>query len=125
MKDEDFEKKLARTPMREIPPAWRAEILQYAAQPLPPEAPVPAAVSAANVTPPAPVPPPHKGSWRDLLWPSPKAWAALACIWLAIFISNIRIHSAQTPKIAATGAEPLVMRLAQERAFAENQGAGL
>ncbi len=126
MNHDDFEKKLSDTPLRKIPPAWRAEILQYATQPLPPEAPVPATVSAANVTPPVPVPPPHKASWHDLLWPSPLAWAALALIWSGIFISNnINFSSAQTPPVATTGTEPLMTRLAQERTLAENRGSGL
>ncbi len=53
----DFERHLAAQPFRTPPADLRAAIL--------------AATPAA--------------SWRDWLWPSPLAWAALALIWVALY----------------------------------------
>lgn len=55
----DFEQKLARQTFREPPAGLRAEILRTCA-------------GAA----------PAAWTWRDWLWPSPQAWAALAALWL-------------------------------------------
>jgi hypothetical protein len=114
MKNDDFENQLSRTPMRDIPAEWRAEILQAAAHP--------AQIQPAT----APASLPQKSGWRDLLWPCPQAWAALACIWFGIFISsNIGAPSPRSTPVARVSAETLMVRLAQERTLAENRGAGL
>ncbi len=55
----DFEQKLARQTFREPPAGLRAAILR-------------ACAGAA----------PAVWTWRDWLWPSPQAWAALAALWL-------------------------------------------
>lgn len=55
----DFEQKLARQAFREPPAGLRSEILR-------------ACAGAA----------PAAWTWRDWLWPSPQAWAALAALWL-------------------------------------------
>lgn len=64
---DEFEQFLKKQPLRGVPPAWRAEILPAAAQ------------SKA-------VQPTWWGVW---LWPSPAAWAGLACIWIVILVLNV------------------------------------
>jgi hypothetical protein len=56
----DFERKLARQEFRAIPAEWRAEILPSA----------------------APVVKEPRKSWLDWLWPAPRAWGAVAALWL-------------------------------------------
>lgn len=107
MSTEDFEKKLQQARMREIPAAWRGEILDGLRKELEAE--------AARL----------RGSWRDLLWPSPLAWAALACIWCGILISGMGARPAQNRPSAATDADKLMMRLSQERLITENKGPDL
>ena len=71
----DFERKLRDTPMRTPPRGWRAEIL----------AALPANQPAAL-------------RWRAWLWPSPRAWAALAAIWLVLIaIESFTGTPLQTP----------------------------
>lgn len=67
MKTDDFETSFRKPPFRSIPPEWRGEILQ-------------AAQTAAEV----PTPEPRQVWWRELLWPCPKAWAAVAAAWVVI-----------------------------------------
>jgi hypothetical protein len=67
MKPDDFEQRLQRQPMRQIPDEWRDDILA------------------------APRPPPlgSRPSWLSaLLWPCPQAWAGLASVWLLVLAFN-------------------------------------
>jgi hypothetical protein len=79
MKPDDFEQKLSRQPLRQAPPEWRAEILRAAR----------AASAHAAV--------PAKPRLRDylalLLWPSPRAWGALAAAWVVIVAANLAMNS--------------------------------
>src|SRR5215472_15522124 len=78
MNSDDFEKRLQRQPLRQIPPTWRDEILRTVAQ-------------NANRN-----PKPETGNisflsslnskLSTILWPNPKAWAGLAAVWLALFV---------------------------------------
>ena len=75
MNPDDFEESLRRQPLREIPADWRESILPHAI----------AAREAAPVL---------KRSFlatlnhhlSTLLWPHPKAWGALAAVWIAIAV---------------------------------------
>ncbi len=60
----EFERRLAQQPLRQIPVAWRRDLLTRAE-----------AMQRAQ--------PVHAGL-RDWLWPSPLAWAALALIWITL-----------------------------------------
>lgn len=104
MNSDEFEQRLGATPMREIPADWRAQILAKAAPVEEPRA---------------------KGSWRDLLWPSPLAWGALACIWIAILAVDAVSSRSQPQPTATAGAqqpkEIIQMRFAQERSLDENR----
>src|SRR6266404_7085412 len=79
---DDFEQSLQRQQLRQIPPEWRAEILAKTQH------------ATRNIH--------HASFWRaiistlnsqlsTLLWPSPKAWASLAAIWLLLLIVNASI----------------------------------
>ena len=59
----DFERQLGNQPWREVPPAWREEILRQA----------PRAKDPASI-------------WKELLWPSPAIWGAMAAVWL-VFVT--------------------------------------
>ena len=75
----DFEKQLQRQPWRELPRDWRAEIL-----------------GAASVPRPSGLGPVHH-SFGDggspgqgiSTWPSLRAWAGLAAVWLVIFLLHV------------------------------------
>ncbi|HUZ06550.1 MAG TPA: hypothetical protein VMV89_03590 [Candidatus Paceibacterota bacterium] len=72
MKPEDFEQKLQRQPLRQVPGEWRAEILavaEHASRPKPRAS----FLSTLNQ------------QLSTLLWPHPKAWAGLAAVWILIF----------------------------------------
>ena len=75
---DDFEKKLARQPMRPLPPHWREEIL---------------AATRAATSPVAPW-------WREWLWPCPQAWAGMAAVWTLILGLNLAAGQASTPAVA-------------------------
>jgi hypothetical protein len=66
MSTDDFEKTLRRQPLRQIPEEWRAGILR-----------------GANASRPS-TPDRRPSLLASLLWPNPKAWAALAAVWVAI-----------------------------------------
>lgn len=74
----DFEQKLARQNFREPPAGLRAEVLR---------------ACAAE---------PSAWTWRDWLWPSPQAWAALAALWL-VFAA---VQFSERPASAALAAVP-------------------
>ena len=78
MKSNDpFEEHLRRQPLQSIPPAWREEILRAASDAAKPAGPE--------------VSPWRERVWhrlREVLWPAPQAWAALATLWLVMLIVN-------------------------------------
>ena len=76
MKEDDFEERLRRQPLRPIPPEWRAEILEAAR-----------AVASPNRQP-APAP-----WWLEWLWPCPQAWAGLAAVWMLILTLQFQTPS--------------------------------
>jgi len=74
MNPDDFEKRLQRLPMRNVPVEWRGEILDAARRAGDPQ---------------RSIPNPRPGSWwRELLWPCPQAWAGLAAAWVLILGLN-------------------------------------
>lgn len=72
---EQFEDYLRQQPLQGTPPGWRHRILTKAA-------------SSAN----ARTGTGRSRMWSDLcvewMWPKPIAWAALAAVWVAIFVLN-------------------------------------
>lgn len=89
-RDDQFEKRLQRQPLREIPSAWRKEILSVAE-------------CAAGSRHSSPVPR-HTPWWRELFWPCPQAWAGLAAVWLMILGASFA--TGETPAMASRQITP-------------------
>ena len=115
--DSEFEKKLRRLPVKEIPGDWRAEILSAArtARSVP---------HASLVT--------HHG-WLSTLnsqlstffWPHPKAWAGLAAVWVGIVALNFSTRDKSVmvvKKISPPSAEVIVELRKQQKLYAELMG---
>lgn len=100
--DEQFEKRLSRQSVKSVPPVWRAEILSDAKR-------AADSVHASRIT--------HHG-WlatltpqlSALLWPHPRAWAALGAVWVLIVAASfltrddnvanlVRHDTASTPRM--------------------------
>ncbi|MCX7010899.1 MAG: hypothetical protein NTY53_27280 [Kiritimatiellaeota bacterium] len=92
----EFEKKLMEQPLRQTPPAWRAEILREART---------AAVQPSSVV----------TGWRSWLWPAPKAWAALAACWLVLLAVNAFNQTKQMVRVASTDSKAIKLALAEKR----------
>jgi hypothetical protein len=109
----EFEQKISRQPLKRIPREWRAEIL--------------AATKSVSV-------PGRKefdaeakmiSWWRELFWPHPKAWGALAAVWIFIFIVNFSTRDkspAVAEKISPPSPEVAVELKKQQLLFAELMG---
>ena len=112
--NDDFEKRLQRQPLRQIPAEWREEILSVAR-------------AEQNIR--------HSSfvirhSWLSgirhkvsaLLWPHPRAWAGLAAVWVVIFV--LHFTSLDTTQMVASKSAPpspeLIAALkSQEKLLAE------
>jgi hypothetical protein len=115
MGGDDFEKRLQRQPLRQVPAAWRAEILSAATQAARPHA---ASVSLFSTL---------SSQLSTLLWPRPLAWAGLAAVWLIIL--GLNLASRQTAPRLAKQNLPLPPQVfmafqEQERVLAEIVGPG-
>jgi hypothetical protein len=88
---EQFEQRLSRQTLKEIPAGWRAEILTLAreAQAARHATPVTRHSLLSTIN--------HQLS--TLLWPHPKAWAGLAAVWIFIFALNFSMRD-KTPMVA-------------------------
>ncbi len=110
---ENFEQRIKRQSLRQIPGEWRAEIL-----------------SAANAAQPSRHSPLVARHWPSTLnhqlstvfWPHPKAWAGLAAVWIFIFALNFSMRD-KTPMVAEKVLPPspeVVAELRQQKLlFAE------
>jgi hypothetical protein len=102
----EFEQKLSRQSLKQIPGEWRAEILAKAESAIAPQK---RNQDGSN---------PNPILWlRELFWPHPKAWAGLAAIWIFIFIVNFTIRD-KTPMIAEKVSPPspeVVAELRQQK----------
>jgi hypothetical protein len=121
MNTDDFEQRLQRQAMRLMPDSWRDEILSNCSR-----RPVLRSSTAAggrkeaevldNPYDPSTSSPrrlPGRGAakpttwWRELLWPCPQAWAALAAVWLVITAIHIftpgasDVVEARAPRVTA------------------------
>ena len=116
--DSEFEKKLRRQPVKEIPGDWRAEILS--------------AARAAQATPHASLVTQHgwlstlNSQLSTLFWPHPKAWAGLAAVWVCIVALNFSTRDTSVmlaEKVSPPSAEVIVELRKQQKLYAELMGA--
>jgi hypothetical protein len=113
----DFEQKILRQPLKEIPGDWRAEILanaKSAAVRRTTSASRPSLLSIFN------------RQLSTFFWPHPKAWAGLAAIWIFIFAVNFLIRDKSpviAEKVSLPSPEMVVELKQQQRLFAELIGA--
>ncbi len=118
MNTDDFEQRLQRQPLRQIPAKWRNEILREARRAAVPE--IGDADTASLPT----------LNWRtallNLLWPHPRAWAGLAAVWVFIFVVNFSMRD-KAPVLAGKCSPPSPEMVAelkqQQRMLAELIGA--
>ena len=118
MKPDDFEQRLQRQTLRQIPAEWRGEILAAAREGQ--------AIRHSSFV--------IRRSWLSTLnsqlstifWPHPKAWAGLAAVWILIFAVDFSIRDT-TPVMAEKTAPPSPEVIAelkqQQRMLAELIGA--
>jgi hypothetical protein len=115
---EQFESRLSRQPLRQIPSEWRAEILKEGRH-----AAVPKNKWDADT---ASLP---KWNWRtslaQIFWPNPKAWAGLAAIWIFILAMNFSCRDKSpvtSEKYTLPSREVIVELKKQQFLFAELVG---
>ena len=80
----DLEQQLARQEHKRVPAAWRDNILRAAAQ---------AQKHATQDNSSIPW-------WRALLWPAPRAWAALAAGWVLVALIQLTMPSVGSSSVA-------------------------
>jgi hypothetical protein len=112
MKPDDFEQRLQRQPLRQVPGEWRAEILLAAQVVETPRCGVgqrsalslPAILSILN------------RQLSTILWPHPKAWAGLAAVWVLIFAVDfsVRDKAPVTAEKSVPPSQEVVAELKQE-----------
>jgi hypothetical protein len=109
MKPDEFEQKLQRQPLQQVPAEWREDILSSAES---------AAVTRHSS-------PGTRQSWHStlnfqlstILWPHPAAWAGLAAAWVVILAVNFSMRD-QPPMVAEKAAPPspeVIVELKQQR----------
>jgi hypothetical protein len=114
MNPDDFEKRLQRQPLRELPPEWRSQILKSA---VPSRHSPPVACNSFLST--------INHQLSTLLWPHPKAWATLAALWVGIAVaqfaaSDHAVHVTKRPQLPSR--EEIVLLQQQTRLMTELVG---
>ena len=56
-------------------------------------------------------------AWRELIWPSRRAWAGMAALWLAVLTANLEIKatSPAAPALRSAHSRELVQAFAEQR----------
>lgn len=115
MNRDDFEQRLERQPLRQIPSEWREEILAVARRKATVENRTQVQLSLSVLL----------NRLSALLWPNPRAWAGLAAIWLVILAVNFSLRD-QSPVFAEKTVTPspkvMVVLRQQQRLLAELMG---
>jgi hypothetical protein len=102
---DDFEQKLQRQALRQIPGKWRGQILDAATSCQASRATHHTFLSTLN----------HQLS--TILWPHPKAWAGLAAVWILILAMDFSMRD-KTPVMAEKSGPPspeMVAELKQQQ----------
>lgn len=112
MNPDDLEQQLRGQPLRQVPAAWRDEILGAARR-----AGAEASARRGQTT---GRPKPWAAVWAQvagLLWPSPRAWAGLAAIWMVIVSLNLfgRAPAASEGKALPVASAALRMALREQQ----------
>jgi UDP-N-acetylglucosamine:LPS N-acetylglucosamine transferase len=119
MNPDDFETRLQRQPLRQIPGKWRDDILATARQAYPAEH---ATRTTHHVLASRSLLSTLNHQLSTLLWPHPTAWAGLAAAWIVILGVNLATRDAAT--LAARHAAPVAPQVfmafqEQERLLSE------
>jgi hypothetical protein len=114
---DEFERNLSRQPLKPIPGEWRASILAAAGS------------AQRTATPSHATAPGFAATLREyfvsLLWPHPKAWAALAAAWVVILALHLATREASGPSaqpMVRPSAEVLAELRAEHKLYAELLG---
>jgi hypothetical protein len=105
MKPDNFEEKLHRQPLKEIPAGWREEILAAATSRHSSRVTRHSFLSTLNA------------QLSILLWPHPRAWAGLAAVWILILAVNYSMRD-QSPVSAEKSSPPspeIIVELRQQQ----------
>ena len=101
MNNSEFEDHLRRQPLKPLPPHWRQQILRSCQS-------APKTSAAQGVE-----------RLRELFWPHPRAWGALAVVWIVILTINLINHQEQDGSVHArptqSEREQLRMALVEQR----------
>jgi hypothetical protein len=118
MKPDDFERRLSRQPPKEIPAAWRAEILAVACDARVARQPSAVVRRFWLAT--------FNEQLSTIFWPHPKAWAGLAAVWVLILVLNLSLRDGTPAQLAEKASPPSPEMIAelrkQQRLFAELMG---
>jgi len=107
MKPDEFEKRLQRQPLRQVPTAWREEVLTAAGRALPVGRRAPRPVQLTSLV----------SRLSAALWPHPAAWAGLVAVWVFIFAVDFSIRD-RMPGVVVKTAPPepeVIAELRQQR----------
>lgn len=101
----DFEKQLASQPLKSVPTEWRAQILKEA---------------TAQQTRDVPATESRPLWWlRELLWPYPQAWGALAAVWIVIAIFKFTTPNSSTASAGEIAKNQTISVSEQRRELAD------
>jgi hypothetical protein len=101
----DFENELKKQPIRPVPEHWRAQILQQAS----------ANTLKRELQP----------WWAALLWPSPRAWGALAAAWIVMAAFGVATRETSAPRENAQATQIRIAMEEKRRLQAEIEEASL